>query len=393
LRLTDRFPRPLTRPRPLPSLPAVLIDASALTSVAAGSGIGTYVRNLLAALAAVPELNIAVSVLAEPAAAMAPGIERRPIHRRCKERARVEVVEHAIRLPWDDRMRRRGGEVFHEPGFHAPWGIRGPKVQTLHDVIPLVLDEPDVAALRQRWQRFGPRYRSADAVIAVSRHAADEGIRVLGIDPARIFVAHHGVDPVYWPGEPAERCGPAEQGGPPYLLAVGEYSRRKGFGEAFAVMDALADAGYPHVLKVVGRIHAHARDELEALRAAARRPDRIELLGHVPDLAAVYRAAAALLMTTRYEGFGLPAVEAMASGTPVVAFANTAVAEIVAGGGVLVADGDVAAMVAALRCLLDSPAAADEIRQQGLGRAAEFTWAKSAAIHAEVYRMVAAGPG
>jgi glycosyltransferase involved in cell wall biosynthesis len=87
----------------------------------------------------------------------------------------------------------------------------------------------------------------------------------------------------------------------------------------------------------------------------------------------------------------LPAVEAMASGTPVVAFANTAVAEIVTGGGVLVADGDVGAVVAALRRLLDSPAAADEIRQQGLARAADFTWAKSAAIHAEVYELVASG--
>jgi glycosyltransferase involved in cell wall biosynthesis len=260
-------------------------------------------------------------------------------------------------------------------------------VQTLHDVIPLVLDEADVAALRRRWQRFGSRYRDADAVIAVSRHAADEGIRVLGIEPDRIFVAHHGVDPAYRPEEGGARADP------PYLLVVGEYSRRKGFAEAFAVMDALAEAGYPHVLKVAGRIHDAGRDELQQLRSGAARPGRIALLGHVPDLASLYRGATAMLMTSRYEGFGLPAVEAMASGTPVVAFANTAIAEIVLGGGTLVRDGDVPALIAAVRVLLDSPAAAEELRQQGLARAAHFTWAKSAAIHAEVYRLVADGLG
>lgn len=365
-------------------MPSVVIDSSALSSVAAHSGIGTYVRNLLAALAAAPDLKISVSALAEPQVVLPPGVERRTIHRRCKRRARAEVVEHAIRLPWDDRLRRAAGEVFHEPGFHAPWGVRRPKVQTLLDVIPLVLDEPDLAVLRQRWRRFGPRYREADAVIAISRYTADEGIRLLGLDPERVFVAPLGVDPVFHPD------GAHEPGaGPPYLLVVSEYSRRKGFPEAFAVLDAVADAGYPHRLKVVGRIHDHARHELFQLRMSSRHPERIELLGHVPDLAAAYRGATAVLMTTRYEGFGLPAVEAMASGTPVVAFANTAVSEVVGGGGVLVADGDVPAMVAAVRRVLDDPAAREELAQRGLARAAGFTWTAAAAIHADVYRLVA----
>jgi glycosyltransferase involved in cell wall biosynthesis len=364
----------------------VLIDASALTSVAARSGIGTYVRNLLAylpSLAEDPGHRLTVRALATPDATIDPRIERLTIRRWVKKHARAEVIEHAVKVPVEARLRRRPGEVFHNPGFHAPWGIQRPWVQTLLDVIPLALDEPDLEPLRKRWQRFGPRYRHADAVIAISRHAADEGTRLLGLDRKRIHVVHLGVDPSFTPegsDAPPDR---------PYLLVVGEFSGRKGFRQAFAVISALADAGYPHTLKMAGTVRDFARPELLALRDGSGHPERIELLGYVPDLPALYRQASALLVTSRYEGFGLPAVEAMASATPVVAFANTALTEVVTGGGCLVADGDVAAMVIAVRRLLDNPGAAEEMRQKGLQRAADFTWASSIAGHAEVYRAVA----
>lgn len=368
-----------------PAQPSVLIDGSALSSVAARSGIGTYARNLLAALAADPDLGITVDALVTPEVRLDPRIGRRPIQRRIKTRARLEVIEHAVRVPLDARRWRTDGEVFHNPGFHAPWGIASPWVQTLHDLIPLVVDEADQEPLKKRWQRFGPRYRTADAVIAISRHAADEGIRLLGLDTNRIHVVHHGVGPAFSPAPPGSGSDIAR----PYLLVVAEYSRRKGFAQAFAVITALADSGYPHTLKVAGQVHDFARDELRSLQAAAGRPERIEILGFVTDLPALYRHASVLLMTSRYEGFGLPAVEAMASGVPVVAFANSAITEIVTGGGWLVDDGDVDAMVKASRTLLDAPDAADEWRQRGLARASHFTWPASAAGHVEVYRSVA----
>ncbi|HEX3794041.1 MAG TPA: glycosyltransferase family 1 protein [Acidimicrobiales bacterium] len=364
----------------IPPTPVVL-DAQSLSSVAAGGGIGSYTRHLLAALA--HRDDVSVSALCAPSVSLPDGVTPLPMHRLFSH-PRLEVMEHAARLPRELRRLRPGDSVFHNPSFHAPAGVDGPWVQTLLDVIPLVLDEPDHAVLRARWKRFGPRYRKADAVIAISQHAADEGTRLLGLEAGKVHVARLGVDPSYRPGV-------VVSADPPYLLVVSEYSRRKGFAEAFAVLDALADTGYPHRLLVAGRIHPWARAELAALHAAARHPERIEVLDFVPDLVALYQGASAFLMCSRYEGFGLPALEAMACGVPVVAFANSAVTEMVSGGGHLVANGDVVAMTDAVSRLLSTPALALEWREKGMERARWFTWERTAASHAEVYAAVAGG--
>jgi glycosyltransferase involved in cell wall biosynthesis len=358
---------------------SVILNALAPASGGLGTGTGTYAHHLASELASVEGVHIAA--ICRPDAELPHDVERITVNR-LSRRPRATVIEDSIRLPLALRRARRADSVFHNLAFHAPPALVHPWVQTLHDVIPLALTSPDLAALRRRWGRIGTRYRKAAAIIAVSHHAAADGIRLLGLDADRIHVAYHGIDSSF-------RLGDAAPSGPPYLLVVGEYSPRKGFGEAISVFDALADAGYPHDLVVAGRVHPSSAQELAALRSRSPHAARIHLRGLVPDIVTLYQGATAFLMTSRYEGFGLPALEAMACGVPVVAFSNSAVTEIVGVGGQLVSDGDVVAMTTAVRHILDSPAAAVEWRERGAARASEFTWTRSAAVHLDVYRSVA----
>jgi glycosyltransferase involved in cell wall biosynthesis len=133
------------------------------------------------------------------------------------------------------------------------------------------------------------------------------------------------------------------------------------------------------------------RAGVAAMRAASRRPERIELLGLVPEaeLVRLYQHASALIITSRYEGFGLPAIEAMASATPVIAFDNSALTEVVGDAGVLVEDGDTVAMAAHVEAILASASRRSELSARGLARAAGFTWEEAARRHEEVYTLVA----
>ena len=356
----------------------LLVDGSALGDDSAYRGIGTYMRELLAAVA-VSE-GVSVTALIRDGTRLPAGVRPAPLRRVAPGRWRPR--EHELRLPGD--LRRHPADVFHSPALDPPRHCPMPWIQTLHDVIPLVFDSPDLKVERRRWLRHAPRYRRAAATVAVSRHTAEVGIAKLGLDPRRVEVIHHGVGTAF--GPPASR----PQRDDPYLLMVSEYSRRKGYPEAFAAIGALADRGYPHRLRVTGRIAPWLRGTVDDVVAAAPRSERIELLGFVDDLVAAYQGADALLVPSRYEGFGLPVLEAMACGTPVIAFDNSSLTEIVGDAGLLVPDGDALALAAAARRILDNAALRDELSERGIERARQFSWADSAAAHLALYGTIAA---
>jgi glycosyltransferase involved in cell wall biosynthesis len=358
-------------------LTAVVIDGYALSDGSQLRGIGTYLRRIIGGLATLPALD--VSVIATPDARLPDHAQR--IVERPRAPARVRTLEHELLLP--RRLSRSGAGVFLSPAQEPPRRSPVPWVQTLHDLTPLTRPDPLLAADARRWRRVGPRLRDASAVIAVSRFSAQEGVRHLGLDPDAITVIPHGVDhDIFKPG-------PAAEPEVPYLLHVSAWGPHKGFPEALAVIASLADRGLPHRLVFVGPRDAWALARVREAVAASPRPDRVDLPGYVDDLPAAYRGADAFLMTSRCEGFGLPALEAMACGTPVVAFANSSIPEVVGDAGTLVPDGDVEAMADALERLLRSPGARAEQSERGLEHASRFRWERAIAAHAEVLESVA----
>jgi glycosyltransferase involved in cell wall biosynthesis len=359
----------------------VLVDGRPLGGAGAYRGFGRYLRGVLGPLSTRPDLEIAT--LVEPGVDLPDGITALPVHRRAP--GRFADIEHDLRLPFD--IRRHASDVFHSPGNDAPRRCERPWVQTLHDIIPMVLDHSDFKSERRRWRRFGERVRNAAAVLTDSEHVADEAMRTLGLDPKRVHVALLGVDRQFV--APTDTA--ALDGESPYVLLVAEYGPNKGYAEAFAVAGGLADKGLAHRLKVVGRLAPWVRPTVDGLRASAAHPDRIELLGWVPEqeLVTLYQRATALIVSSRAEGFCLPAAEAMACATPVVAFRNSALTEVVADGGELVPDGDVAALIDAVAAIATDPSRRADASARALQRSGAFDWQRCADIHAEVFRSVA----
>jgi glycosyltransferase involved in cell wall biosynthesis len=354
----------------------VLLDGRALTDSSAFRGIGTYVREVVAGLATTDGLDL--SVLCSRKAALPSGAHRVTAVRIAPSRWRAK--EHELLLPLD--LRRGDADVFFSPALDPPARCAQPWVQTLHDTWPVMADGAGSAAAG-RWRRQAERYRRAAAVIAVSTWSAEGAVELLDLDPSRVHVVPHGVSPVFQPGS-----GPTD---PPYVLFVGEYDPRKRHAHAFAAIGALAEQGLDHRLVVTGRIAPWFAGRMEELVAQAPRPDRIDLRGHVSldELVRLYQGASALLVTSEGEGFGFPALEAMASGAPVIAYANSATTEVVGDGGVLVPDGDIDALVRAVSAVLTDPLEQMRLRAAGLARAGLFSWQASVVRHAAILRSVA----
>ena len=267
------------------------------------------------------------------------------------------------------RARRDSVDVLHCPSQRAPVRSRVPLVVTIHDLA--VLRHPETF---NRWTRAYSRallphvVRAAARVIAVSEFTRRELVELLDVPADKMRVIPNAVGP------PFEAEGEAESGD--YVLAVGTLEPRKNLDRLVA---AFHRAGLNGTRLLVtgsrgwGKVEPAGKD--------------VQWLGFVPDaeLARLYRGARCVAYVSAYEGFGLPVLEAMACGAPVVAASMGAAPEVSEGAAVLVDPGDDEAIAAGLVEAIDR---ADELRERGLARAREFDWKRVTAATVEVYREV-----
>ncbi len=265
------------------------------------------------------------------------------------------------------RAARLGADALLCPANLAPLAFPR-NVVVLHDAAPLRHPgwySPAYAAVQRR---LLPRIaRRARHVITVSEFAAGELRELLGLE--RVSVVPGGVDSAFAPDADAGRARSALGLARPYVLCVASHTARKNLAALVPAARALAGEGIELAVAGGHRPQFAAEQGLGALR----------LLGHVPDglLPGLYAGAEAFALPSFYEGFGLPVLEAMAAGTPVVAADTSALPETCGGAAILVPpDGE--AFRAALLALLADTARREQLRAAGLARAAGFGWEATA---------------
>jgi len=369
------------------------------------SGIGANTRELIRALAQADRANEYVlffndlAVLEETAEFA--GLEQAP---NCTTHF-VPFGPFSLRgqLLLPHEFRRHRLDVFHSTNYMIPLCAfprrrkgRTACVVTIHDVIPLLFPDHAPKALKTRlfplfrWlmREVG---RRADAIIAVSRSTRADVLRELRLPAERepqVVVVPNGVAPEFKPA-------PRAPHGPKTILYVGRLDPYKNVVRLIEAFGRLAAEHVADVrLRIVGADdprYPEARQRAAALGLG----HRLDWTGHVSggELVQAYQQADVFALPSRYEGFGLTVLEAMACGTPVVCSNTSSLPEVAGDAALFVPPGDVPALAHALRRVLTEPPLWAELSAKGLRQAAPFTWTRTAEQTIKVYEQVAATAG
>lgn len=349
------------------------------------TGIGRYLSNLVPRLARELELVawVAPDDLGDAYAAWR-GVTLRP----CP----APLFSAREQLFWRGEHAAARLDLFHAPHVNAPLAPRVPLVVTLHDLIPLRFPRTINSRAGEAYFRgmSGLAPRAATRVVTHSEATRRDLVALRAVDPAKIVVVPLAADPRFAEPQPAARRAAvrARHGlAGPYVLYTGQWKRYKNLETLLAAFARLGDR--PGLRLVLAGREDPRAPHVKAAIAELGLGDRVVTTGWIEDeadLVALYQEAAAFAFPSRYEGFGLPPLEAMAAGVPVVSSDAGALAEAVGDAALVVGPDDPAAWADALARVLDDAAMRARLVEAGRARVRTLGWERTAALTAGVYR-------
>jgi len=297
-------------------------------------------------------------------------------------------------------VRQSGAEIAHVPYWGPPLTSTARLVTTILDVIPLALPEYSSGFKARLYTSLvTAAARGSAHTITISDAAKDDIIRLLDLPPDSITTTHLAADEAYHPRLGAERdeAVRAKYNLPDqFVLAIGGFDLRKQFNQLLLAYTYVGQAEGDNIpLVIAGREPAWGTPMFPDMRryaAELKITDYIRWIGYIDeaDKPALYRLADVFVFPSMYEGFGLPVLEAMASGTPVVANNVSSIPEVAGDGAYLVENGNARAMAGAIIALLLQQPFRESLINQGLARATNFSWRKTARETLAVYEKVMA---
>ncbi|MBI5815334.1 MAG: glycosyltransferase family 4 protein [Nitrospinae bacterium] len=352
-------------------------------------GIGVYARSLAARRLLAPG-NLSISGFHDPCfesaeaeAAGSGALAIGPLTTFARVNFKEFFTQHLFMRKVIEKHARaaKADILFFPTHLDVPMGLGAPYVVTAHDMIQSALKERFYTSLKHRLHTAAQAavLRGARLVIAVSEHTKWDVVKYAGVDPARIAVVHNGVDPVFRPGVMADlsRFKLPDR----FILNVGGIDWRKNVDLLLHAFGRLREKEPDVYLLMAGDIKGDPQYAKFTARLESEKLDRAVIeLGYVAaeELAALYGKAAAFFYPSVYEGFGLPVLEAMACGTPVVSTNLTSIPEVAGSAAILLDPSAKEDFAEALIRLVRSQDERGRLSQAGLSRAQQFGWDKCA---------------
>jgi glycosyltransferase involved in cell wall biosynthesis len=365
----------------------VVIDARKLHDF----GIGTYTRNLLRHLARIDGDSEYV-LLCQPSD-LEVGSQLGPNFRTVLEPSPNYSIREQFHVPWV--LYRERPDVFHAPHYVLPPAATCRSVVTIHDCIHLMFPEylRHRAAYAYARLSMWTAVRRSHRILTVSEASKRDIIHFFNVPPEKIVVVYNAIDERFRRA-PAEedvaRVRERYQLAHGFVLYVGNIKPHKNLVRLIEAYDMLRHRGFDELkLLIIG----DEISKLPALRRAVHKHKlhkHVRFLGYLPDetLAVLYRLAELFVFPSLYEGFGLPPLEAMACGTPVVTSNVSSLPEVTGDAAVLVDPYEVESIAEGMERVLTNPALSAELRTRGIARAREFSWERSVARTRELYQEV-----